>query len=300
MNVSDIIALLGSLSIGLDDPSDSDIAVYLKYLNIAYTEILQETIAQSSQVRIVTDTLIPFSNGEILEGQFSQTPFVFKMVYDVTSNTPLSRTTLDAVQSRDPGFQRSGTPREWYSSSGSLWVYPSLGNSFTGISGISFTYISGNAFTINTSSDLSGSFFVNQNLQLVVNGTTYALQVVSMDTSIPNQITFTVTGDTIPVFSSLDSVSLNAASFSNIGITYIPQPALLDINTTSGEISMPTLYQYILADGAAYYVFQSETGFKDQSKMMECKARWEKGKRDLFSYYKNFGGKQFFSTYSAV
>src|SRR6185437_7256433 len=44
------------------------------------------------------------------------------------------------------------------------------------------------------------------------------------------------------------------------GIRYVPQPALLKSSSLSSDILIPTLYQYLLADGASYYIFQSETG----------------------------------------
>jgi hypothetical protein len=69
---------------------------------------------------------------------------------------------------------------------------------------------------------------------------------------------------------------------------------------TSTQILIPPLYKQILADGASYYLFQSETGFKDQLKMQAAMMRWKEGKQKLFAYMKNRGGNKFFSTYSAA
>lgn len=303
MDVSQILSLLGTLSIGLDQPTDSDIVVYMLYLNIAYSEILQETISQNPNVPILTDTLIPSSSGQISPSQFSQIPFIFKTVYDAGSNRTLTATNLQAIQKKDPGFIRSGMPLEWYYSGGNLNIYPYYGNSFNSLSNVSFTWVSATSFTMNiTDNSLIANFFVGQNLQLSINNIVYNLQIApgGINTTVPNKITFTVSGDSIPSFTGTDVVSLSYASFSNIGVTYIAQPALLTPLTLSANILIPALYQYILADGAAYYVFQSETGFKDQTKMQTSYTRWMEGKQKLFAYLKNFGGQKYYSTYSPV
>jgi hypothetical protein len=300
MDVSQILQLLGTLSIGLDQPSDSDIVVYLLYLNIAYSEILQETISQNPNVPILTDTLIPGSNGAIAMSQFSQPPFIIKTVYDASANVPLMATNLQKVQQKDPGFLSSGYPSEWYMSGGNLNIYPYP--SFTNTPTIdSFVWVSSTSFTINISDNsIIADFFVGQTLQLSIDTVIYTVQISEIDLNVPNQITFTVTGTPIPDFSGADSVSLSFASFRNIGVTYIPQPALLTQQMVSAQILIPPLYQYILADGAAYYVFQSETGFKDPIKMQTSYARWIEGKQRLFAYLRNQGGQKYYSTYSVV
>ena len=53
MNVSDLIDLMANLSIGLDNPSDSDTVTFLKFLNLAYFELLQDSHAQNPQVPII-------------------------------------------------------------------------------------------------------------------------------------------------------------------------------------------------------------------------------------------------------
>jgi hypothetical protein len=60
------------------------------------------------------------------------------------------------------------------------------------------------------------------------------------------------------------------------------------------------LYHQVLVDGASYYLFQSETGFKDQIKMQSAMMRWEENKKKLFSYMKNISGQKILSTYSPI
>lgn len=300
MDVSQILQLLGTLSIGLDQPSDSDIVVYLLYLNIAYSEILQETLTQNPNVPILTDTLIPASNGSISMIQFSQNPFIIKTVYDAGSNITLRPTNLQAIQEKDPQFLSSSAPSQWYMSGGNVNIYPyPTYNNTPSIN--SFVWISATSFTINISDNsIVADFFIGQTLQLSINTVVYTVQIAVIDVSVLNQITFTVTGTSIPAFTGADAIFLSYASFSNIGITYIPQPALLTQLTLSANILIPSLYQYILADGAAYYVFQSETGFKDQTKMQTSYTRWMEGKQRLFAYLRNQGGQKYYSTYSPV
>jgi hypothetical protein len=300
MDVSQILQLLGTLSIGLDQPSDSDIVVYLLYLNVAYSEILQETLSQNPNVPVLTDTVIPSANGAIALTQLSQIPFTIKTVYDAAQNIALLPTNIQAIQQNDPGFLNAGAPRNWYMSGGNIHIYPYPNNTNTpSIS--SFVWVSSTSFTINfTDTSMAANFFIGQTLQLSINSVVYSVQISGIDVTVPNQITFTITGPPIPQFSGVDAVFLSYASFTNIGITYIPQPALLTSLTLSANILIPPLYQYILADGAAYYVFQSETGFKDANKMQTSYVRWMEGKQRLFAYLRNQGGQKYYSTYSPV
>jgi hypothetical protein len=55
----------------------------------------------------------------------------------------------------------------------------------------------------------------------------------------------------------------------------------------------------VLADGALYYLFQEEGGFKNTQKELEARKRWETGKSRLLSYLYTSSG-QTFSTFSSV
>lgn len=217
MDVADIVNLLATLSIGLDEPDDGDIIVFMQYINLCYFELLQATISQNPLSPTNNDQ-VDCSNGILSPA--SQTIFYPKMVYDIASNVPLSPTIEANVLKRDPGLLQTGEPQEWYYSNGVINVYP---------------------LTTSLVSDGKG-----------------------------------------------------------FGVRYIPQPPVLTYASSSSDILIPPLYQQVLADGASYYLFQSEAGFKDQLKMQAAMARWEKGKQKLFAYMKNISGNKFFSTYSAV
>lgn len=217
MDVSDILKLLATLSIGLDDPQDSDIVVFMQFINLCYFELLQETISQNPLL-VKQHEQLDCNNG-ILDST-SQNIFIPKTIYSISSNTPLDATTEQEVLKYDPVLKKTGEPSQWYYANGVINVYP-----------------------LATSTVSSGGGF---------------------------------------------------------GVWYIPQPSPLTRNSLSADILIPTLYQQVLADGASYYLFQSETGFKDQLKMQAAMARWKEGKQKVFAYMKNISGKKIFSTYSPV
>lgn len=224
MDVSAILTLMATLSIGLDqinpsnDPRDLDIVIFMQYLNLAYFELLNSTLSQNPLATILNESV------DCNAGVCDKTDlpfFTVKSVYDIASNIPLIGTTLEDVLSRDPGLTNTTAPaRQWYYSEGVINIYP-----------------------------LVTTLLIN-------NG--------------------------------------------GIGVKYIAQPTPLLPITVSADILIPTNYQQILADGASYYLFQSETGFKDQTKMLAAQSRWEDGKRKLFTYMTNISGKKYYSTYSPV
>lgn len=217
MDVADILKLLATLSIGLDEPSESDVVVFMQYINLCYFELLQEVLTENPLVAILNESLD--CNGGNLDST-SQPLFIPKSIYDIARNIQLRGTTFEDVIKRDPGITKTGEAQEWYYSSGVISVYPK---------------------TTSLVSDGKG-----------------------------------------------------------FGVRYIAQPMPLQATTPSSDILIPALYQQILADGASYYLFQSETGFKDQFKMQAAMARWQTGKQKLFAYMKNISGKKYFSTYRPV
>ena len=72
----------------------------------------------------------------------------------------------------------------------------------------------------------------------------------------------------------------------SVVVWYIPHAKLFLETTPEADIPYPLSYQNILADGALYYVFQEEGGFKNPQKMMDAKQRWVLGKQRLLSYLK--------------
>jgi|SRR5690349_5004738 len=217
MDVSEILYLLATQSIGLDDPTDSDIVVFMRFINLVYIELLQEIIVQNPLLPVLNEKL-DCTNGIL---SVPSKPIFFpRQVYNTTLNKPLIPTIVEKIISVDPNLTQIGIPNQWYYANGSINVYP-----------------------------ITTSLLAN-------NG--------------------------------------------GFGFRYIPEPSRLTKNSKSTDILIPSIFQQILADGAAYYVFQSETGFRDDAKMKLAEFKWKKGKLKLFAYMKNISGNKNFSTFSYV
>ena len=85
----------------------------------------------------------------------------------------------------------------------------------------------------------------------------------------------------------------------SINVWYVPQPITLKEQTTEQDIPYPLAYHPVLVDGALYYLFQEEGGFRDSQKSQAAQKRWETGKSRLISYLFN-GSSQVLSTFSSV
>lgn len=86
-----------------------------------------------------------------------------------------------------------------------------------------------------------------------------------------------------------------------IGVVYDVQPVLFDLDDNSDlSVYYPIAYHPLLVDGTCYYMFQSETGFRNESKMTLMYNRWEAGKTTLYNYLMMSGGKNLYSTYSRI
>lgn len=82
----------------------------------------------------------------------------------------------------------------------------------------------------------------------------------------------------------------------SINVWYAPERFLLQLETPEYLLPYPISYQSVLVDGALYYLFQDEGGFKNSKKENEALSRWKKGKIDLTSYLKG-SNKQIISTF---
>jgi hypothetical protein len=85
----------------------------------------------------------------------------------------------------------------------------------------------------------------------------------------------------------------------SVSVWYIPQPSTLTEAMEEEDIPYPVAWHAALADGALYYLFQEEGGFKSASKELEARKRWESGKSKLLSYLYSSSG-QTFSTFSSI
>ena len=88
-------------------------------------------------------------------------------------------------------------------------------------------------------------------------------------------------------------------SLLTVKVVYVPQPALLKAESLEEDIPYPLAYHPVLVDGALYYLFQEEGGFKNPQKAQAAEQRWEIGKSRLISYLYQASGSSF-STFSSV
>jgi hypothetical protein len=85
----------------------------------------------------------------------------------------------------------------------------------------------------------------------------------------------------------------------DIDVLYVPQPAYLTMQTSESDIPYPLSFHNLLADGALYYLFQDEGGFRNSEKSNDHKVKWERGKGLLYSYLFHRSA-EITSTYSSV
>jgi hypothetical protein len=76
----------------------------------------------------------------------------------------------------------------------------------------------------------------------------------------------------------------------DLRIRYIPQAQNFTLETLEAAIPYPIEHHPILVDGALYYLFQSEGGFKSGTKAAGAQVKWLRGKaalcNDIESYVK--------------
>ena len=85
----------------------------------------------------------------------------------------------------------------------------------------------------------------------------------------------------------------------SVKVVSTPQPVAFTEQTTDQDIPYPLAYHPVLVDGALYYLFQEEGGFKNPQKAMAAEQRWDIGRTRLLSYLYNASGETF-STFMSV
>lgn len=212
MNVRDIIDLMGNLSIGNDNVTNTEQTIFLKYLNLAHFELYRATASLNQRI-IINETIsnVAGTNEWIL----SKTPLLILKVFVPTLNKDLQKLSLYDLMDLDPGFVRTGSSEGFYVQGNIIKFYPAQ------------------------------------------------------------------------------------TSVYSANIWHVPEPTSLNINDSSSDIPYPEFYHSILADGALYYLFLDEEGFKNNQKQVETKQRWVKGKSSLASYFYNLSGRPL-STFSSL
>lgn len=128
-----------------------------------------------------------------------------------------------------------------------------------------------------------------------------ALEYISLYDLMNLDPDFTRTGNPYYYYVQGNVIKLQPAQTSvySANIWYVPEPVPLNINDSASSIPYPEFYHSILADGALYYLFLDEDGFKNTQKQIEAKERWSQEKSSVISYFYNMSGKPI-STFSNV
>ena len=127
------------------------------------------------------------------------------------------------------------------------------------------------------------------------------LRRISLSDAITKDPAFTANGNPTQYFVQRDVFEFipTQTAITSINVWYVPQPTTLTEQTPEQDIPYPLAYHQVLVDGALYYLFQEEGGFKNLQKAQAAQARWEVGQTRLLAYLYNSSG-QLFSTFSSV
>ncbi len=127
------------------------------------------------------------------------------------------------------------------------------------------------------------------------------LRRISLSDAITKDPAFTANGIPTQYFVQRDILEFipTQTAVTSINLWYVPQPIPLTEQTLEEDIPYPLAYHPVLVDGALYYLFCEEGGFKNLQKAQDAQRRWEVGQTRLLAYLYNSSGAVF-STFSSV
>lgn len=106
MKVAELLTLMGTLSVGNDNITPTERAIFLQYLNLAHLELYQGT-ANFNQDLLVKEVLTTQEGLNTVT--LSKMPYLVSSVYDATHKQPLKR--LAVAEASDPAYIPQGTPQ---------------------------------------------------------------------------------------------------------------------------------------------------------------------------------------------
>jgi len=124
---------------------------------------------------------------------------------------------------------------------------------------------------------------------------------ISLSDAITKDPAFTANGNPTQYVVRRDVLEFipTQTAITSINLWYVPQPIPLTEQTPEEDIPYPFAYHPVLVDGALYYLFCEEGGFKNLQKAQDAQRRWEVGQTRLLAYLYNSSGAVF-STFSSV
>jgi hypothetical protein len=128
MKVSDIISLMGTLSLGADNVTEDEKSIFLTYLNLAHAELYSKT-ANFNQALLKSESFAP----DLDEGDspssytLSEIPFFVNSVYLPNTRQRLTEIAITDILLTDPAFsnnQNPGQPTNYFISNNVVSLYP--------------------------------------------------------------------------------------------------------------------------------------------------------------------------------
>lgn len=122
MNVREILKLVSEQGVGLEEPTDIDNTVYLRYLNLVHFDLYRSVAS-----------INPFAKIEEKEGnavagklELGSTPFLVRSVYiPIKNNAQILRSiSYDEILKTDPAMDASGKPERWFFLNNNIQLYP--------------------------------------------------------------------------------------------------------------------------------------------------------------------------------
>ena len=152
--------------------------------------------------------------------------------------------------------------------------------------GLNYAQLSGTPYLVNSVYDLTHQRHLRR---------------ISLTDAIEHDSAFVSTGKPCQYFVRQDMIRFVPVqtAVTSIKVWYVPQPITLTEQTPEQDIPYPMAYHPVLVDGALYYLFQEEGGFKNLQKSTDAQRRWEVGQTRLLAYLYNSSGTSF-STFSSV
>ncbi len=111
MQVAVLLTLMGNLSLGNDNITPSERALFLQYLNLAHLELYQIT-ANFNQDLLLRENLANAQDSNQIP--LTQMPYLVSSVYDVTHKKKLIRRSLGDAIDDDPDFSQRGLPCQYF------------------------------------------------------------------------------------------------------------------------------------------------------------------------------------------
>lgn len=123
MKIAELLTLMGHLSVGNDNITPTERAIFLQYLNLAHLELYQET-ANFNQDLLIKEDLETEQDSNTVT--LSRTPYLISTVYDRVYKRYLARHSVTDDRGHDMDMMDTGTPVGYTAHRGRLSFLPPI------------------------------------------------------------------------------------------------------------------------------------------------------------------------------